>query len=654
MEGSCKAGQEEMNLFNMAKLTLKKSILLWLVTALMFISVAMAAVVTISDTTRIQDFYISNYTGETASNYDVNPMVAENAVTPPNRYKWIFFKLNLSGYGTILDGNFSFYVPYIAYYSSDVALYNYSCQNWSETLTTWSNLANHCDALNEKMVSFSVSGLNYSVDNSYNTFSITRYAQKGDVLYIMLEDQDISSDSVRVTASEGANPPLVTLRYIPSGNITIRAYNNRTGAPLTTFNASINGTVYNSSGGVINTNISYRDAVANVTIDAPNYFPASFTDLTLDANISVYLEEMAVGILLIDERNGSFFDVRNVSIARIYNDLNSTYYDFKSTNLSYTDFSIENSSKLRLEIGWSDGTFITTYINSEFFEDENISLCANREGTPLYTQYLISSSQKQVWLKSIFADCYVAADYTRFAYDNYLILKAPTIQTYYELYVSDDGETVLLASLDGSVESNINIDNLLFLSQGYNILSGGDALSIGRITNSTGHIVPNVSIITYMNYKEDNTALTITITNQDNGAVVYNSSAFANLNNVTIIFDYTTLNVSNSTLFKITATATTPTRTRETSVYLSAYYYTTDELDSGVAIVLALMLVIFGLTAAASRTSLGWLGLLSCIGGMVILSFTIESTYVKYVMGILVITFIYIALQMKDTNPMVT
>lgn len=349
-------------------------------------------------------------------------------------------------------------------------------------------------------------------------------------------------------------------------------------------------------------------------------------------------------ITLIDEVDNGAFDVTNLSRVRVYFDDNSSYHDFQVSGDANVTFTAVNEDKLRFELKPLGGSLVTRYIDVSLTSDP-MRVCANKDDVQHYEQIIISASEKPVRLVSVFANCLVAADYTRFAYQDAFSLRAYTIERAYTLFTQEaDGSEVVLASLDGSVASYINLDQLEFALAGYNLNILADALSFEELSNTTMGIY-------YTNVRNDNTAVRVEIERLGTGDVVFNSSSFANPNNFTIVFDVSTLSpaVNDSELFQVHVLRTADFGSQSIKRYFNMAG-DTGVISAGFAMVLAVLLTVFGLTFTVARTTFSWFGIIITLGAIATLSFAVSTWYTTLFLVINVILLVYFAIILAGKN----
>lgn len=442
--------------------------------------------------------------------------------------------------------------------------------------------------------------------------------------------------SINFTILEGFNNHITNVTLICTDNIL----------NISTYNNTLNGNVLRYANLTNNTQLSNSSTL----IDGVNTAFGTCSDLFGTDNDTYSLTVYAKTLALIDERNNSALNVANLSSVRAYYDDNSTYYDFKiAGNVSTVNFTSILTNKLRFELVYATGDVIIRYVDTTLLTDP-IRVCGNLEGVTHYEQLLISAIEKPVVVKNVFSNCVIAADYTRFAYQSSLVLKAYSINSLYYLYTFDEGNQVLLASLDGSISTYINLDTLEFNQNAYDVSVLGDALAFEKVSSTQ-------MLIYYKNLEDNNANLSLVITQIDNNthSVVFTTSSFTNPNNFSMYFDFTTLNITNETLFKITLTKTSDEGITST---LTKYFNTQAKsglLASGVGFTIAFLLVIFGLTFTIARTTFSWFGIAIVIASIGVLTFTMAAWFVTFLMVIDVIILVFICIVLSyQTYPTVS
>ena len=246
----------------------------------------------------------------------------------------------------------------------------------------------------------------------------------------------------------------------------------------------------------------------------------------------------------------------------------------------------------------------------------------------------ISSSQRPVYIKSVFADCYIAADMTRFTYQESYSLKAYTINSQYYLYVTDsNGNKVYLAGLDGSISSYYNLDSLEFNNRKYNLNLIGSAVSVDA--NSTG------VIIYYNNQLRNSNNTQIKLTRQNTSTLIFSTTEYSSPNNFTVFFDYSLYNISDIELFKVEAISNQNDGSSTTSLTFFNVQGNTGWLDSKLVFVISIFLTIFGLTFVSLRFALSWFGVIIQMAAIIILTLGVSTWYIVLLQAIDFIVLIY-------------
>lgn len=393
-------------------------------------------------------------------------------------------------------------------------------------------------------------------------------------------------------------------------------------------------------------NVANDTLVTNVTVanDGVNWLWGACSDVVGTSVKNFSQVVYAKNFVLWDEVDNTVFDVSDADSVKLYYDDNSTVYDFKVANSSYVNFTSFSNEKLRFEIGYSSGVIIPRWVDVSLADEDVSRVCANKENVTHYEQLIYSASSKRVVMRSVFSDCLVAADYTRFAYQNSLILRAYTIDAFtYYLYVYSGSSQVLLSSLDGGVGTDVNLDTVEFNANTEDFTILGDGLSSQKVSDSE-------VLIRYQNLAADNDDIEVSITNLNTGEVVLVADDFADNNNFTILFNFATLqNVSNNTLFQIGVSKTVG---GEVSSF-SRYFNVGGEIGviaSGLALLLSIFLFVFGFSFTVARLSFSWFGIFVTMASIVILGMAVSAWYTLFLQSIMVIILVYSVIVMVKQN----
>lgn len=402
---------------------------------------------------------------------------------------------------------------------------------------------------------------------------------------------------------------------------------------VTLFNSNLsNGTTH------VNTTTDLVNGLNNATYTCADPFGSNSEDIQQNLEIRT--------LLLLDELENIGFDVTNLSSVIVYLDDNRTKFDFKTDNDNNISFIATEDVKLRFEFISEAGTIIIRYVDTQLLEDD-IRVCVNKDDVTHFEQIILSTTSRAVIMESVFADCIVAADFTRFAFEDVLALKAFTIQNLYKLFVfDDDGNQILLASVDGSIQTFINLDTIEFAQRDVTSNLVGDSLTVEKASNTSVNIF-------YKNIDENNAIILVEIIKLDTNSLVFtaNNTDFVDINNFTFIFDWSTIsNVNETTMFEIEVSGT---RTDGKAFSISQFFNglgVSGVMAAALAAILAIGLLIFGLASGFSSQSFSWLGLLICTAALVILTIAVSEWYIIFLQGITILSMVFIFIVMLGKN----
>jgi len=465
--------------------------------------------------------------------------------------------------------------------------------------------------------------LNVSEDNPNNNLNIKDYS--------FVSDLYPPSINLYFNVSEGFIKTNITLNITCYDNIT----------PLLSYESYFNTNLIYFENATTNTTISNFTTGKN----GVNSYLGICSDDFDSTNETINRTIFSKNLILIDEKTGLIFNCTNITRCRVYSDDNHTFYDFKNETKNQINFTGVDFSRLRFDFGYINDVTITRWVDVSLLTGDSLRICVNTEGTTHFEQLVISATEREAILTNVFADCTIGVEYTRFAYQDALVLRAFTIPSLYYLYTFDsDGNQILLSSLDGSVSTYINLDTLEFKQEGFALDILRDALSFEKTADT------QITLF-YQNIKNDNTAVRLIIENMDVNTDVLDTSTFSNPNEWTVIFDYSTLsNVSNTTLFKATVTTTKNDGSTDTFKRYFNIFGSTGLISSGLALTLSVLLLIFGFSITASRTAFSWFGIVIVIASMGILSFAISTWYITFMMGLNVIILVYTIITLVNLN----
>jgi hypothetical protein len=542
----------------------------------------------------------------------------------------LYFNVSYSNYTTYLGINYT---------RSLKANITYRC------LPSVYNSSLRFNIFNNTGVFYTSDERNYTCDNNYTSlvYNINDDIEGNDSYLV---EAVISPSFPHVIKHFAQNTTSLSWRFdLYNPNVTIDLNSSAIGFLSSSTNISINcsdnimnyinyNLTFNNINYINSSNRSNNSYLSNLTniSNGWNLLEGSCTDLFGTGYNSISEYFLSITFYLINERTGQAFNVNNLTSAKLYIDKNMSYYDFKNTSTNTTNYTALDNFKTRLELIYPGGIVINRYIDINLTNQSIVRLCANTDDVVHYELIMESSSTKPAILKNVFANCYVAADYTRFAYQYVQMLPAFTIPAQYYLYSYDEnGNIVNLIGINGGNALTISLDTLSFLNKIYNISFTRNFISLNDLPDDTFN---NTFLIYFRNIYNDNTAGTLTVSNT-NGSVYY-TGALTNPNNESIYFNYATLNVSDTTTFDIMFTLNSATGTVVIHKYytLGSEIVSEAELPTGLVIIVSVIFAAVALTLTGISTTFGGFGLVILVINMIFVGFAPEGIYKTWLIGI--------------------
>jgi len=375
-----------------------------------------------------------------------------------------------------------------------------------------------------------------------------------------------------------------------------------------------------------NFSFNFTDGTNNWIATCYDFVNHSTTD---EETIVIYTKN----ITLINEETGNNFsswsDMYGLRI------ISENYtYDFLDTNQSQIWYVTTENGIFRLEKRYNSDPNTVLFVDLKpSLVETDVPVCVAPPQT-FYEIIIYSSISKPVAVMNNYAQCYALADYTQYAYQDALNEKIYSIKSIYYLYTYEDGQKVFLASIDGGSAYEIALDVLESQQQQYTFSLATDVVTVQKTTNTTLKIY-------YNNVKEDNTKVIIDITD-DNNQNVFSHTETSDPNEFTIYFDYSTLNISD--LITLTITKYKESGSIETTTRLFNKAGGVGFINPNVAILFAVISIIFALTIVAIQYAFGWFGVLA---GLVALGFTTlapSNAKLVFIQAILTIVIIFIGI----------
>jgi len=424
-------------------------------------------------------------------------------------------------------------------------------------------------------------------------------------------------------------------------NYNMTCYDNFTPIQYTikVNNGTTTTTIYNSS----DANASLKSGNYDMNVGQQAQFIFTCTDDSNNTATYTSLNLYSLQFRLVNENTGTIFDLNKVTDAEAYSYDGNFIYNFKDTNLTSKNF-FSPSTIIRFDFTYPDeaATKLSREIDFRYIDDTNIGVCV-AEYQQFYLYRFLSTNVKPVVLYNDFAKCYNLASTTKFLYNTYQSNVAYTINKPYYLYTYSNNVKSLLALLDGSNNTEINLDVLAFNQTDYAYAINTDNVIFRPSTTDSN------TVIIYFFSPQLNDTVTIDIYNGSTKIWTYTETT--DTNSFLVNFFYSDLNVTDSNLLKLMVTITNDSE----STSFFKYFNTKSESYQGilnpvVAIVLSFFIMFFGITMVSYRFAMGWFGLavsLICIG---ILSLAPLYDYILFLQAIYLIIGLFIGVIGKEQN----
>jgi hypothetical protein len=362
---------------------------------------------------------------------------------------------------------------------------------------------------------------------------------------------------------------------------------------------------------------------------------------------------------LVDEETGLDINFSDYNSLKFYVPDSNTVFDFNLNNTkNYTWYDFAGRTGY-LEIIYSDSvnTRINKYFNSTILAtdfantDGKIRICVAKR-QQFYQQIFVSITSVPVVLYNETADCYSIASYTEYSYSNRYGLQATTINRPYKIYTITNGILAILTNLDGSLESQIDLDAIGFNTTDIEIIVGYDNLAFVPLLNTeTGVYDTNILQIYFQSYHNDYVSTNLKI--YENTTLLYETTQDVNANEFVLNWDWNAFNFTDENIIKIVVTGTKADGTTKTTTeYFTVYgaEYTTNKDPTFIAI-MTMLFFLFGITITTVNKTFGWIGIIVCIISMAISLMALPGMfYIAMLQGGLFICFLYIILN-AGTSP---
>jgi hypothetical protein len=373
---------------------------------------------------------------------------------------------------------------------------------------------------------------------------------------------------------------------------------------------------------------------------------------------TIYSKQFCV----VDEDAGINLTYSDFNSVKAFSTDNNSNYDFNSSASHCVYFTTVSDSAITIQTIYKDplNTMIQRYFSLGIIDSNSIDVCIPKF-QQFYQQILVSSAITPLSLYNPNGECYILGDYTKYAYQNGYSIQAITVNKPYTLYTKSNEQRILLSNLDGSLASVINIDVLNFYRTQSTYSNAGIHISFGPYYNtSTGVYDINLMQILFINDKNNYSSTNFKIYKND-GNLLWQTTETSNPNNIIINWLFGSYGLDQNSILNLVVTGTTSTGATETSnvwFYLSgdSFFNETNNkppIDSTMAIVFSLGLVLCGLTIVGYRFAFSWLGIIICLAGIGILAFSKPIWQVVFFEAILFIIALYVGLTWKNETSQV-
>lgn len=374
-----------------------------------------------------------------------------------------------------------------------------------------------------------------------------------------------------------------------------------------------------------------------------NEFVFTCTDLVGNFDVNTSSRDIyAKHFTLIDEDDRNAFDTGNTTKLIAYGLDSNTYYDFIAEGTDKVFYFTPTVEAIRFEF-YYDNAGTEIQVNREFdvslLDDLNINVCAPKLQT-FYQQIFLSTSERGVIVVNDFADCYLMASKTRYVYSNVFSLSTYTIDKPYYLYIFSNGVKVLLALLEGSAATTKNLDMLIFESTPLDLTVTSDELEISKYIETSGVDTNSVEIY----FRNNGAALdNVVLSVREGGVEIWNYTESSSPEEFLIYFNYTGMDI-NADILSLVLTKNYADGTSETITRMFTREGGSGILNPALAIVIALVILIFGLSMVSYKIAFGWFGIITGIIALAVLAFAVPVWYVQFFQAIIIILIVFIAL----------
>ncbi len=587
------------------------------------------------------------YRGDTLVDTVSGTTYTDTGLTPSTLYTYHLYAYDSeSGYSSLTSAGISQYTkpspPHDFSFSGDQNIY-----------MTWSKGT----GADYTLIRYRNDSFPSSIDDGYLLYNGTGtsyyFPANNTLLYISAwsydTDSKLYSDVAHAFYIVNLIPPTLSLSFLDNGSINVswsvevpEGINHSVMVRYSTtdYPSSISdGTL------LINTSTSNYTILTDLT-DGDYYFSAwtygekygssRWSSTYSTAHIRVYIKNISI----VNEETGNPFNLSKVYSFLVLVPEKNWSLDLKAENVTSFEYNSSTADQLKFEVKYSsDSSTIVRYINISLITESNFTIGYPENITTFYEQMIYSKKRIPVLVKNIETGCYILAGETQFIREDVIYIPAYTINKMYRLYRYEDGRYSVIGLINGGEASEINLDLILYnTSTLFDIHLEG--IGVKRISS-------NLFLIYYKNDNNDNQRVRIQIFDGDDVIFDYNETSMPN--EFTIYFDISGLSLNNTNL-KIKVTAV---RTDGSERVIVKYFSTKGGygiLNSAVGAILAIGLMVFGISLVASRHAFGIVGIVLCGISIAITAISTSIWYITFLQAIFIIILVVIILIYKEQN----
>lgn len=411
---------------------------------------------------------------------------------------------------------------------------------------------------------------------------------------------------------------------------------------------TINDEIFYYNLSVDGINFTYQEDLFNLSAGNLHSWLINVTDSA--GNSAEYTGDLLlynVTLSFINERDGTAYDWTNaktngnltgcslwVPEKQIFVNL------YVGENVSY-QYASSDPDTIRINCSYADTE--SSIIRSFGIDllDNNARIGLVEEETLFYAQLIYSAQERATVVENVHSDCYILTGYTDRGYEDFYSIQAVTIDMLYYIYTYSEGNKIYLASLEGSIPSNINLEFLAYenLSSDFSLLTEG--VFVSQISNTTLKIY-------YANLKENNLYVNIKLFDGDN--LIFRATEFESPNEITIYFDYSTFTLDED-LLSLRLTITREDGTVDIISKSVTHYGAVALISAAMAAILAISIGLFGLTLASSKSVFGYFGIITIFIALGVTTLCSQEWYITLIQAVNIVLLVIIVLIYKNENP---